>query len=131
MFGTVVDFTEPNWYNTPMTNIHQTIEETENMLDDPLVRGELRDNVQEIIGNFYELLKVLSLMPDTQSLQATIDSMSDEIGTLIKERDEARREVCKWEAEDYIKEPVEEVAKRKGWDCFDDVSRNNEEKNVG
>lgn len=37
---------------------------------------------------------------------------------LRKERDEARREVCKWEAEDYIKEPVEEVAKRKGWDCF-------------
>lgn len=37
---------------------------------------------------------------------------------LREERDEARREVCKWEAEDYIKEPVEEVAKRKGWDCF-------------
>jgi hypothetical protein len=37
---------------------------------------------------------------------------------LREERDEARREVCKWEAEDYIKEPVEEVAKRRGWDCF-------------
>ena len=37
---------------------------------------------------------------------------------LREERDEARREVCKWEAEDYIKEPVKEVAKRKGWDCF-------------
>ena len=73
-----------------------------------------------------ELLEILNeKQEEIQWLKSELDEanhsreLSDaDCVTLRKERDEARREVCKWEAEDYIKEPVEEVAKRKGWDCF-------------
>ena len=45
---------------------------------------------------------------------------ADEIERLIKERDEARREVCQFRSTSYphdMKE-VYEIADSRGWDCF-------------
>jgi hypothetical protein len=38
---------------------------------------------------------------------------------LIKERDEARREVCNWSVGVGLKATSQEVAKERGWDCFE------------
>ena len=42
------------------------------------------------------------------------------IARLIKERDEARREVCRLlDKDSEFRVPNEITAKRKGWDCFE------------
>ena len=44
---------------------------------------------------------------------------ADEIERLRKERDEARRQLCSWEADrSRIVESSIDVANRYGWDCF-------------
>jgi hypothetical protein len=50
-----------------------------------------------------------------------VDQMTIEltIARLIKERDEARREVCNWSVGVGLKATSQEVAKERGWDCFD------------
>ena len=50
----------------------------------------------------------------------TFDNAIEAIEQLIKERDEARREVCRLLDKDYeFRVPNEITAKRKGWDCFE------------
>jgi hypothetical protein len=41
------------------------------------------------------------------------------IARLIKERDEARREVCNWSVGVGLKATSQEVAKERGWDCYE------------
>jgi len=40
------------------------------------------------------------------------------IDALIKERDEARREVCNWSVGVGVKATNQAVAEERGWDCF-------------
>ena len=58
--------------------------------------------------------------------------LSGEAGQLRKERDEARREVCVWSCrfvradrfmptKQSASETEEDVAKRRGWDCFEEA----------
>ena len=47
---------------------------------------------------------------------------ADEIERLRKERDEARREVCK--SEQYCVDRSRDEATRRGWDCFKEDNHN-------
>ena len=50
---------------------------------------------------------------------AMCDMRSEKIGELANERDEARRQLCSWEADrSRIVESAIDVANRYGWDCF-------------
>ena len=49
----------------------------------------------------------------------TFDNAIEAIEQLIKERDEARREVCRLlDKDSEFRVPNEITAKRKGWDCY-------------
>ena len=49
----------------------------------------------------------------------TFENAIEAIEQLIKERDEARREVCRLlDKDSEFRVPNEITAKRKGWDCF-------------
>ena len=50
----------------------------------------------------------------------TFESAIEAIEQLIKERDEARREVCRLlDRDSEFRVPNEMTAKRKGWDCYE------------
>lgn len=66
---------------------------------------------------------------DIASLQASIDSMSDEITMLINQRDDARQLVCQLTSEldalNKIYILPEQVAEEYGWDCYKIEADNN------
>ena len=52
----------------------------------------------------------------------TFDNAIEAIEQLIKERDEARREVCRLlDKDSESRVPNEITAKRKGWDCYNET----------
>jgi hypothetical protein len=56
--------------------------------------------------------------PVTEAANAVL---VEQIRQLIKERDEARRQVCDWyntDASGCVKSGSEETAIERGWDCF-------------
>ena len=71
--------------------------------------------------NHVEILNIENGHLQTERDHA-VAALSEQIDTLTRERDEARREVCRDEA--YRLDPLEvfqtpqQVAKRRGWDCF-------------
>lgn len=62
----------------------------------------------------------MSDLRDIATLCKEIDCLTAEVNTLRKERDEARREVCKAESSGRIGRRCtpQEYAKLMGWDCF-------------
>ena len=66
---------------------------------------------------------------DIASLQATIDSMSDEITMLINQRDDARQLVCQLISEldslNKVLTSPEQVAEEYKWDCYKTEADNN------
>ncbi len=51
-----------------------------------------------------------------------VAALSEQVDTARAERDEARRECCRMEAEAYHTATAEHIAKEWGWDCFREVT---------
>ncbi len=60
----------------------------------------------------------MSDLRDIATLCKEIDYLMEQVDTLRKERDEARREVCNWSVGVGIKATSQEVAEKRGWDCY-------------
>ena len=62
----------------------------------------------------------MSDLRDIATLCKEIDCLTAQVDTLRKERDEARREVCKAESSGRIGRfgTAQEHAERMGWDCY-------------
>ena len=71
----------------------------------------------------YADLNVLDGSSQAKELMARVDdklrTAADTIDQLTKERDEARREVCNWSVGVGLKATSQEVAKERGWDCYE------------
>ena len=61
--------------------------------------------------------RLRGLWQDNDCTSTLMDQAADEIERLRKERDEARREACRWMAE-VIGGTPEEHAAEMGWDCW-------------
>jgi hypothetical protein len=59
---------------------------------------------------------------EREYLNETIRNLNNQLVDALRERDEARREVCKWNSTSYPHDTKEayEIAAVRGWDCFND-----------
>jgi hypothetical protein len=85
-------------------------------------RTDLPPDVLRDIGEAYEYMELLR--DELTERIHMCDMRSEKILELTAERDEARREICQNEAEDFrhiygewLSHP-DRVAKERGWDCF-------------
>lgn len=86
---------------TPIiTQLRETINRAENMV--PFMRGDM---IQLLEG-----------------AKCKIETLTDNLKQMQKERDEARREICEYQPRYYGKNSVtieaEDAAERRGWDCY-------------
>ena len=57
-------------------------------------------------------------MSDVIITKREFEFLACQIKQLIKERDEARREVCNWSVGVGLKATSQAVAEERGWDCY-------------
>ena len=59
-----------------------------------------------------------SIVKELRNRRSNMAEMEIDIARLIKERDEARREVCNWSVGVGLKASSQAVADDRGWDCY-------------
>lgn len=111
-------WTQEGLVNRLTENLEDAVREKEELAQDAINAAEDIAQLDDLNQKLEEELK--SLKDERDMYWHSCDRLEDQLEAAMRERDEAREEVCKLLAPNYPKDMEDAImiAKDRGWDCF-------------